>query len=139
MNFTVEEEDNAYVVCMDMPGIRKEDIRIDVSGNVLTVVGERHESSGKEGAESSEERSATGRSSYRHYEQSFTLPASVDADQVEAHLEDGVLRVALPFSEKAKPRKIEIQSGKGGFFSKLIGSEKSKSSTSGTMDDRAKH
>jgi HSP20 family protein len=61
---------------------------------------------------------------YGKFSNSFTLPATVDPDKIEASLEDGVLTVALPKSTVAKPRSIESQAGKGGVFSKLLGTDK---------------
>ncbi|HRO66411.1 MAG TPA: Hsp20/alpha crystallin family protein [Pseudobdellovibrionaceae bacterium] len=118
-NFDVEETDQAYLLSVDMPGVKKEDVKVDLTENILTVSGERkyeHESKGK-GARRYER-------AYGQFQRSFTLPTSIDVDKVEANLEDGVLRVALPKSEQAKPRSIQIGSGKGSFFSKLIGSSK---------------
>jgi HSP20 family protein len=117
--FDVEETNQAYLLSVDLPGVKKENVKIDLTENVLTISGERryvHDSNEK--TEVRQERA------YGRFQQSFTLPTSVDAGQVEAQLEDGVLRIALPKSEQAKPRSIQIGSGQGGFFSKLIGSNK---------------
>lgn len=52
------------------------------------------------------------------------LPTTVDVDKIEAHYQDGVLSVALPKSESARERSIQVQSGQGGLFSRLLGSRK---------------
>lgn len=128
----VDEHDDAYLLSVDLPGVRKEDVKIDLNGNVLTVSGERK----------TEQERKTGQS--RRYElsrgkflRSFTLPATVDAANVEASMEDGVLRIAIPKAEAQKGRAIEVQSGKPSFLAKLIGtsakeekSESAKQSTS---------
>lgn len=98
----VEEKDEAFVMSLDVPGVKKEDLKINIEARVLTVSGQR----------------SNGR-----FQRSFQLPDTVDAEAIEAHLEDGVLRLALPKAEVSKPRTIQVQSGQGGFFSRLLGSE----------------
>jgi HSP20 family protein len=100
----LQENEGHYMVSFDMPGVKKENIKIEVQANQLHVSGERQRESKKD-----------------VFERTFVLPESVDAEKIEAHYEDGVLNIALPKAEKAKARKIEIQSGHGGFFSKLLG------------------
>lgn len=112
--FDVEETDEAILLTVDLPGMKKEDVNISLTDNVLTLSGERKLERGSKGSGRYER-------SYGRFQQSFSLPGTVDVGRVEAHLEDGVLHVALPKSEKAKPRNIQVQNGKGGFFSKLIG------------------
>ena len=120
----VSETKGHYLICFDMPGVRKEDIKVELSGNQLVVSGERHR----------EVKSAENEEMVRHYERahgkfqrSFTLPTSVDADKIEAHYEDGVLNIALPKSDQAKGRTVQIQSGKGGnLFSRLMGKNEEK-------------
>ena len=116
-NVEVEETDSAYLLSVDLPGIRKEDIQIDLNERVLTVSGERK----REGV------SINGKTSERHYgkfQRSFTLPSTIDASKVEANLENGVLTIVLAKSEATKPRSIQIQTGKAGFLSKLLGEKK---------------
>ncbi len=98
-----------YLVSFDMPGVKKEDIKIEVQSNQLVITGERSRQEGSYGTAS--------------YHRTFMLPDSIDTSKVEAHYEDGVLNIAIPKAESAKARTIEIQSGKGGFFSKLLGSK----------------
>ena len=117
-DFDVQETDQAYLLCMDLPGVRKEDIKLDVSENILTITGER---------KTEDEKRSSGTRRYESkFQRSFSLPNSVDINNVEASLEDGVLEIALPKSEKSKPRSIPIQTGKSGFFSKLIGRKEEK-------------
>jgi HSP20 family protein len=59
------------------------------------------------------------RRDYHSFQQRFTLPSNVDADKIEAHCENGVLEVLIPKNAKAQPRKIDVQSGKGGLSNKL--------------------
>jgi HSP20 family protein len=98
----VEETDDAYVLDLELPGVKKEDINIEIQGKRLTVSGERKE----------EERSgflrrrgrAWGRFSYE-----MTFPGEVDEDNVEASLDNGVLHLRVPKSTKAKGRHIEVK------------------------------
>lgn len=116
----VQETKDHYLLSFDMPGVKKEDIKIDVQGNSLTISGERHREVKSENTESTWhfERS------YGKFERSFSLPSTVATEKIEAQYEDGVLNIALPKAEVAKGRTIQIQSGQEGFFSKLLGTKK---------------
>ena len=107
----VHETDNHYMVSFDMSGVKKDDVKIEMRSNQLVVSGERR----------NEARS--GRS-YGKFERAFTLPDTINTEKIEAHYEDGVLSIALPKAEAAKTKTIEIQTGNGGFFNKLLGSKK---------------
>lgn len=109
----VNETDDHYMVSFDMPGVKKDDIKIETRGNQLMITGERR----------SEPKNNSGRS-YGKFERIFTMPNTVDNDKIEAHYEDGVLSIALPKVEVAKPKTIQIQSGSNGLFNKLLGSKK---------------
>lgn len=114
----IQENDQAYFLSVDLPGLRKEDLKIDVTGRTLSISGERkRETTWKNGGV---ER-VSGK-----FMRSFTLPEAVDVDRIEANLENGVLQLALPKTEASKPRTIQIGAGKGGFLSKLIGKSESK-------------
>lgn len=97
----VDETDTHYLLSFDLPGISKDQVKVEVADNVLTVSGERKE-----------ERKAikTGRSEkFRGYfKRSMTLPGGVNADQVKASYENGVLEIAVPKMESAKPKLIKI-------------------------------
>lgn len=98
----VEESDDAYTVEIELPGIKRDDVDIEVVGRRVTVHGERKEKE-RVGILRKRERTV-GRF---HYE--VTLPGDVDEDGVEAHLDEGVLTVRLPKPESARPRRIEIK------------------------------
>lgn len=106
----VNETNDHYLVTFETPGVRREDIKIEVKGNHLTIMGVRH-------------REFRGESEGR-FERTFILPQSVNTEKIEAQYEDGVLSVALPKAESAKGRTIQIQSGQPGFLSKLLGPKK---------------
>lgn len=118
----VEEDDNHYLLTLDMPGVQKDQIKLEVVENKLTISGERrHEQKNKaDGIWYSERRQGK-------FSRSFTLPAGFDADKVEANYQDGTLRVYVPKAESAKPRQIKITNGSGtGFFGRLIGQSSTK-------------
>lgn len=99
----VEETDDAYVVEIDLPGVKRDDIDIQLTDRQLTVSGEIKE----------KERTGILRRRTRRvgqFQYSVTLPADVDAEKVTAHLDDGVLTVRVPKPEQAKPRRIQISS-----------------------------
>ncbi len=103
---STREGDEAYFVEIDLPGIEKEDINIDVHDNVLSVSGER-----KVASEYREEDYYKIESYYGKFERSFTLPEDVDGDNIEAESVDGVLEIKIPKVQQIDkaPRKIEIK------------------------------
>jgi HSP20 family protein len=97
----VEEQADAYVVEIELPGVKREDLDIEVAGRRVSVRGER-KAKERLGILRRRERTV-GRF---HYE--VTLPGDVDDDAVQAHLDEGVLTVRLPKPEHERPRRIEI-------------------------------
>lgn len=120
----LEELDSYYLLSMDLPGIEKNDIKIEVNGSQLRVFGERK-------FENQESKKNIHRSerSYGMFERTMTLPQKIDAEQVEAHLENGVLKIAIPKKESLKAKPISLSENKSGFFSKLFGKKDSSTST----------
>ncbi len=113
-----EETENAYLISLDVPGIRKDELQVELSGNTLTIAGEQSEEKKEgKGAQRSYERY------HGRFERSFTLPQVAESEKVEADYKDGVLRIALPKSEamKMKTRRIQIGEGKSTFFGKITG------------------
>ena len=98
----VEETPEAYLVEIELPGIRKDDLDISIAGRRLVVAGERKERL-RLGILRRRER-VIGRF---HYE--VTLPGDVDEDAVEANLDEGVLTVRVPKPERDRPRRIAIR------------------------------
>ena len=104
-HFDLSETDNALEIRMDAPGLKPADIDIQVSGNVLTLSGERKE-----------EQEERGRTFHRverrsgSFSRSVMLPCTVQEDKIEAKYADGVLAVVLPKTEAARSRKIKVQS-----------------------------
>ena len=99
----VEETDDAYVVEAELPGVKREAVDIELLGNELTITGEVAQRE-RQGTMRRQAR-RTGRFEYR-----VTLPDQVDADKVDAGLDDGVLTIRVPKAEQAQRRRIEVKS-----------------------------
>ena len=98
----IEETPDAYQVEIELPGVKKADLDIEIAGRRLTVTGERKERE-RVGILRKRER-IVGRFRYE-----VTLPGDVDDAGVEAHLEEGVLVVSVPKPERDRPRRIELR------------------------------
>jgi len=98
----LEENDEMYLITADLPGIKSDDIKIDVVGNKIKISGERRREVKGEGLY---ERSQG------HFSRSLTLPENIDVKKVEANFEDGVLRVVLPKTEIKSSQQIKVHSG----------------------------
>lgn len=105
----IRENDDNYTVEMAAPGMKKEDFKINLDGNLLTISSERSE----EREENENERYSMKEFSYQSFQRSFTLPKDVvDIDNINARYSDGVLVLEIPKREEAKkkpPRQIEIK------------------------------
>jgi|SRR5579884_100372 HSP20 family protein len=100
----IVEEADAIRIMAEVPGVKPEDVKISVEGNVLTIHGTKQQV-----AEERTERVHRYERTYGVFERSFTLPATVDAGNIKATYEHGVLTVTLPKAEKARPRQIPVQ------------------------------
>ncbi len=98
----VEESDDAYLVEIELPGIKREDVSVEVSGRRLSVSGERKERE-RVGILRKRTRSV-GRFQYQ-----VTLPGQVDEARVAASMDAGVLTVHVPKAASERPRRIEVR------------------------------
>lgn len=104
----VYETEDSVVVEAQVPGIPEDDVDISVEGNILSV-----EASKEETKEEKEEKKAVYRETrQRTFRYSVNLPRGVNADEAEATVENGVLKVTIPIAEEEKRKKIEVKSGK---------------------------
>jgi HSP20 family protein len=101
----VVEKEESYIVKASVPGVAPEDVEITLTDNVLTIKGET-----KEDKEDKQENYHLRERHYGSFMRSIKLPATVDADKVEAVNEHGVLTLTLPKSEAVKPKKITVKS-----------------------------
>jgi HSP20 family protein len=100
----VWEEKNDVFVKMALPGIKKEDIKITINEDNISIKGES-----KEKEEEEKDKKYYYRSMESSFEQRFNLPTKVDPDKAAAEFKDGVLQVKLPKADEVKPREIEIK------------------------------
>ncbi len=100
----LKEEDGQFVLKADMPGMKRDDIDIQVENNLLTISGERQ-------FEADERREDYHRieRAYGKFMRTFTLSTRVKADTITANYKDGILTVLIPKAEESKPKKIAIK------------------------------
>jgi HSP20 family protein len=101
------EDDKAFTLSLDVPGLRREDLDIEVRDNQLYITGERK-------FENRSEKSNVVRSELRYgkFSRVFTLPLHVKAEAISARFENGVLDLSIPKEEKSQPKKITISDWK---------------------------
>jgi HSP20 family protein len=100
----ISEDNKSYSVKVELPEMKREDIKVNVENGVLAVSGER-----KFEKEEKDRKYHRVERSYGSFLRSFSLPDNADASQVSAQYRDGVLTVNVAKSEKAKPRTVEVK------------------------------
>ena len=105
MKLDVKEGDKAYTVHADVPGVKKEDIQVDINGDQVSIRAEvKREKEQKEG-----EKVLHSERYYGMVSRSFSLPTDVDAQGAAANYKDGVLELTLPKKASAQSRRVAIQ------------------------------
>jgi HSP20 family protein len=99
----IYETKDAYVFKVELPGFRKEDVKVEFSGETLTLRGER-----KQEEETKNESCHRLERSYGMFERSFTIPKNVDARKIDASLKDGILVLTVPKAEESRTKAIPI-------------------------------
>jgi len=100
----VEETEGALVVRTELPGMKKDEIKVALTGDQLTISGERRHEAEQKGKTFHRIERAYGK-----FQRSLILPVDIQTDKVKASYKDGILELTLPKSEKAKAREITIQ------------------------------
>jgi len=101
----IQESEDAFLMALDLPGLKREDIEIDVVDNRVTVRGQRKRAeTPQEPARYQHLERRSGR-----FERVFDIPTGFERDKIEAHYEDGVLSLRIPKPEEQKPRRIAVQ------------------------------
>jgi HSP20 family protein len=100
----ITEDDKEYLIKADLPEVKKEDVKLTVQDDVMSISGERKYEKEEKGKKYHRVERA-----YGSFMRSFTLPEDADGSKVSAEYKDGVLNVHLPKSEKAKPKSIEVK------------------------------
>ncbi len=100
----ISETDKEYVIRAGLPGVNKEDIKVNLSDGVITIEGER-----KQRKEEKSEKVHRVESYYGSFARSFSLPENIKAESVTSDYKDGVLAVHIPKTEKERPKQIAVQ------------------------------
>jgi HSP20 family protein len=98
------EKDNQLVICTDLPGLKQDDIQLEVSDDMLTIQGERRNE-----FEDTQEGYYRSERSYGSFSRTIPLPEGIDPDQAKASFENGVLKVMFPLPQQQQQRKRRIQ------------------------------
>jgi HSP20 family protein len=102
----ISERKDAYLVTVELPGLKPEDLDITMEDGLLTIKGERQFT-----AESSEQQFHRVERRYGAFRRSITLPAHVMADGIQASADNGVLQILVPKMEEATPKRIQVRPG----------------------------
>ncbi len=100
----IAESKDAYEISLELPGLKKDDIEVNLENNTLTVIGKREE----EKQEKSKEYHRIERR-YGSFCRSFSLPTRVEAGKIHASYEDGLLEVTVPKAEEAKKKTVKVE------------------------------
>ena len=103
----VQEEEDKFVVKVELPGVNEEDVNVSVAGDTLTIEGEKK-------AESEVKRKGYyySETSYGSFSRSITIPSTIDIGRIEANYDKGVLEISLPKAPEVKPKKITVAAKK---------------------------
>jgi HSP20 family protein len=104
----ISERKDAYLVMVELPGVEADDLEITMEDGLLTIQGERQFTS----ESSSEEQFHRIERRYGAFRRSITLPAQVQAEQIEASFDNGVLQIVVPKMEEATPKRIQVRPGR---------------------------
>jgi HSP20 family protein len=99
----VSEDDQEYIITLELPEVQKQDVRVTMENGTLTITGER-----KFEGEGSKRYHRVERA-YGSFARSFVMPDNVDSAKVNAEFKEGVLKVRLAKSEAARPKQIEVK------------------------------
>ena len=104
LDVDIYEQEDHYVLTAELPGVKKDDVKVNIEGDVLTVEAEKRADieDSKEGLYHSER-------SYGKFTRSFRLNSQVEGDKIDASYTDGVLRLKLPKREEVKGRSITVK------------------------------
>ncbi|HTT06466.1 MAG TPA: Hsp20/alpha crystallin family protein [Steroidobacteraceae bacterium] len=100
----ISETDREYVIRAHLPGVKKEDIKVNLQEGLISIEGERKQEKDEKG-----EKFHRVESVYGSFARSFSLPENIKADAVRSDYKDGVLTVHIPKVEKEKPKPIAVQ------------------------------
>ena len=102
----IAEGEQSYEITVDLPGVKSEDVHVEMHEDRLTISGSRESREERKDRQFHRIERSTGA-----FSRTITLPATVDHEKIEAHYADGVLHVTLPKAEAHQPRKIQVKAG----------------------------
>ncbi len=102
----VSEQEDSYLVEAAVPGLKGEDLNVTIENNVLSISGEI-----KQEHDTNEQHYHHRERFYGKFQRSITLPTTVQADAIQAALNNGILRLEIPKAEEVKPRRIAVNVG----------------------------
>jgi len=100
----IVENDNEFLIKAEIPEVKKEDVKVSVDNGVLTLKGERKQEKEEKG-----KKFHRVERYYGSFTRSFTLPENVDESKAKATFKDGMLKLQIPKTEKAKPKTIDVK------------------------------
>jgi HSP20 family protein len=100
----ITEDEHGFSVKVELPGVKKDEVKITMENSVLTIRGEK-----KQEKESKKDSVHRVERMYGTFQRSFTLPSSVRSEKIEAAFADGILTIALPKAEDARPKQIDVK------------------------------
>ena len=103
----VLEKEDQFLVKVELPGVKEEDVNVTVAGGTLTIEGEK-----KADSEVKKKGYYYRETSYGSFSRSITIPSTVDANKIEANYDKGVLEITLPKAPEVKPKKITVAAKK---------------------------
>jgi len=100
----IVEHKDQYILKAEIPGMKKDDVKITLENNVLTIRGEK-----KNEVEQKDEHFHRIERSYGSFERSFTIPGTIKTNDIDAQYKDGILTLTLPKAEEAKSKMIDVK------------------------------
>ena len=104
----ISERKDAYLVAAELPGVKADDLEITFEDGLLTIQGER-----RFAHDSAEEKMHRTERYYGAFRRSITLPSHVEADKIEASVQDGVLQVLVPKAKEMQAKRIKVRGCQG--------------------------
>jgi HSP20 family protein len=102
----ISERKDAYLVAVELPGVKADDLEITFEGGLMTIQGERHFAH-----DSADEKMHRAERWYGAFRRSITLPSHVEADKIEASTQDGVLQIMVPKAPEVQAKRIQVRAG----------------------------
>ena len=104
----ITERKDAYLVAVELPGVEAGEVEITVEDGLLTIQGER-----RFAHDSADEKMHRAERYYGAFRRSITLPSHVEADKIEASMQDGVLQIMVPKAPEVQAKRIQVRAGQG--------------------------